>query len=65
MFSLKFSPYGIRKNLMRYLFLLIAIGLILGFGFPKEGGFSLRGLAPAIVIYIVMSVINNKYVKME
>jgi CDP-diacylglycerol--serine O-phosphatidyltransferase len=65
MFSLKFSSFGIRKNLMRYLFILFAIGLILGFGFPKEENFSLSGLAPAIVIYIVMSLINNWFVKLE
>jgi CDP-diacylglycerol--serine O-phosphatidyltransferase len=65
MFSLKFSSFGIRKNLMRYLFILFSVGLILGFGMPRGENFTLAGLAPVIVLYIVMSVINNLFVKME
>jgi CDP-diacylglycerol--serine O-phosphatidyltransferase len=65
MFSLKFSSFGIRKNFMRYIFLLFAIGLILGFGIRQEESFSLSGLAPVIVLYVVMSLINNWFVKIE
>jgi len=65
MFSLKFSAFGIRKNFLRYLFLLFAVGLILGFGIQQEESFSLSGLAPVIVLYIAMSLINNWFVKME
>jgi CDP-diacylglycerol--serine O-phosphatidyltransferase len=57
MFSLKFSSFGFRKNLLRYLFLLFSVVLIAAFGLP--------GLAPVIVLYILMSLINNWFVKME
>jgi CDP-diacylglycerol---serine O-phosphatidyltransferase len=57
MFSLKFSSFGIRKNLMRYLFLVVAVILIAATGLP--------GLAPVIAAYIIMSLINNWFVKME
>jgi CDP-diacylglycerol---serine O-phosphatidyltransferase len=57
MFSLKFSTFTIQKNIMRYLFLIFAAGLILAYQLP--------GLAPVIVLYIVMSLINNWFVKME
>jgi len=55
MFSLKFSSLGIQKNLIRYLFLLFSACLILFYGFP--------GLGPVIILYIIMSVINNRFVK--
>ena len=57
MFSLKFSSFGIRKNSMRYIFLLFAAGLIVLYGLP--------GLAPVIVLYILISLINSWFVKME
>jgi CDP-diacylglycerol--serine O-phosphatidyltransferase len=57
MFSLKFSSFGIRNNLMRYLFLLLAAVLIVLFGLPA--------LAPVIVVYVIMSMINTRIVKME
>ena len=57
MFSLKFSSLGIRKNLLRYLFLLFSVVLIAAYGLPA--------LAPIIVLYILMSLFNNLVVKME
>jgi CDP-diacylglycerol---serine O-phosphatidyltransferase len=57
MFSLKFSSFGFRKNIMRYLFLLLSGVLLVLFRLPA--------LAPVIVLYIVMSVINNRFVRME
>lgn len=57
MFSLKFSDYGIRENFIRYLFLLIGVVLIAVHGLP--------GLAPAIVLYIILSLVNNRFVKMQ
>jgi|MudIll2142460700_1097286.scaffolds.fasta_scaffold230504_2 CDP-diacylglycerol--serine O-phosphatidyltransferase len=57
MFSLKFSSFDIRKNHLRYVFLLLAAGLLLVFRLP--------GLAPVIVLYILMSLVNNWFVKME
>lgn len=57
MFSLKFSSMDIKKNSLRYLFLLFAAILIIVYGLP--------GLAPVIALYIVMSLINNWFVKME
>ncbi len=57
MFSLKFSDYGIRGNFLRYLFLLFAAVLIVVHGLP--------GLAPAIVMYIILSLVNNWFVKMQ
>lgn len=57
MFSLKFSDYGIRENFLRYLFLLCAVVLIVVHGLP--------GLAPAIVLYIILSLVNNWFVKMQ
>lgn len=57
MFSLKFSTYGIRDNFLRYLFLLFALVLIVVHGLP--------GLAPAIVLYIILSLVNDWFVKMQ
>jgi len=57
MFSLKLSSYAFRKNFLRYLFLIIAVVLIVIFGLP--------GLAPVIVAYIALSLINNWFVKMN
>jgi CDP-diacylglycerol---serine O-phosphatidyltransferase len=57
MFSLKFSSYGIQKNLIRYLYLLLAVLTIVFFG--------LGGLAAAIVLYIIMSLLNNWFVRMD
>jgi CDP-diacylglycerol--serine O-phosphatidyltransferase len=57
MFSLKFSSFGIRKNLMRYIFLLCSAGLLLAYRLP--------GLAPVIVLYILLSVVNSWFVRMD
>ncbi len=57
MFSLKFSSYKIKPNLLRYLFLLLSVILLAVFKLP--------GLAPVIVLYILLSLLNNRFVKME
>jgi CDP-diacylglycerol--serine O-phosphatidyltransferase len=57
MFSFKFSSFGIRQNLMRYLLLVFAVLLIVIYGFS--------GFAPIIVLYVILSLINNWFVKME
>lgn len=51
MFSLKFSSYGFRENSFRYLFLLSAAVLLIIFRFP--------GLSFVVVVYVLMSLINN------
>jgi CDP-diacylglycerol--serine O-phosphatidyltransferase len=55
MFSLKFSSFDPVKNWLRYLFLALAVLLIVLFGFP--------GLAPAIVLYILLSLISRYLLK--
>lgn len=57
MFSLKFSTYDFRKNYLRYLYLAFSAILLVFFGLP--------GLAPVILLYILLSVINNYFVRME
>jgi CDP-diacylglycerol--serine O-phosphatidyltransferase len=57
MFSLKFSSFGFRQNSIRYVFLLLAAGLLIIYGLP--------GLAPVIILYIIMSLVNNWFVRME
>ncbi len=57
MFSLKLADFSFRSNSMRYLFLIFALVLLVIFGLPA--------LAPVIVLYIVMSVVNNLWLKME
>jgi CDP-diacylglycerol--serine O-phosphatidyltransferase len=57
MFSLKFSTYGFRENSIRYIFLLLAVLLLLIFKWP--------GLTPVIILYIILSVINNRFAGME
>ena len=57
MFSLKFSSFSFRKNILRYLLLLFAAILLVAYGLP--------GLAPVILLYIVLSMVNNWFVKME
>ncbi|MFO7369110.1 MAG: CDP-alcohol phosphatidyltransferase family protein [Bacteroidales bacterium] len=56
MFSLKFSSFDPAKNWMRYLFLILSVLLIILFGLP--------GLAPVIILYILLSVIS-RYLKAE
>jgi len=57
MFSLKFSTFGIQKNALRYLLLLFSAGFLIAYGLP--------GLAPAIVLYVLLSLVNNWFIKME
>jgi CDP-diacylglycerol--serine O-phosphatidyltransferase len=56
MFSLKFTTFAIRENSLRYLFILLAGILLLVYGLP--------GLAGVIILYILMSLLNNRLVKM-
>ena len=56
MFSLKFTNPAIRENSLRYLFILLTGILLLVYGLP--------GLAGVIILYILMSLLNNRLVKM-
>ena len=49
MFSLKFKGFGFRENAVRYIFLAVAAAFIIIFG--------LSGIAPAIILYILSSLI--------
>ena len=49
MFSLKFNGFGFRENAVRYVFLGVAAVFIIIFGFS--------GIAPAIILYILSSLI--------
>jgi len=57
MFSLKFTTYGVRENFIRYLFLLLAVLLLIVVKWP--------GLTLVIILYIVLSMVNNRFVGME
>jgi CDP-diacylglycerol--serine O-phosphatidyltransferase len=57
MFSLKFTTYDIRNNYIRYIFLLLSIVLLVFLKWP--------GLTPVIILYIILSIINNWVVGME
>jgi CDP-diacylglycerol--serine O-phosphatidyltransferase len=57
LFSLKFKEYSIKKNLMKYLFLVVSIPMIL---FLKYVSIPL-----IIIIYIVLSLISNYRKKLE
>jgi CDP-diacylglycerol--serine O-phosphatidyltransferase len=57
MFSLKFKNTGFRGNGIRYIFLLLSALIIILFG--------IKGLAPVIALYIILSLINNWIIKME
>ncbi len=57
MFSLKFRNFSFGENGLRYIFLVISALIIILFGIP--------GLAPVIILYIFLSLINNWLVKME
>jgi CDP-diacylglycerol--serine O-phosphatidyltransferase len=57
MFSLKFSSFDMGRNWLRYLFLLLSIVLLIIFGLPA--------LAPVIVLYIILSLINQWTVKLD
>lgn len=56
MFSFKFSSFGFRENSVRYVFLLFAAALLLGYGLP--------GFAPVIILYIILSLVNNWFIRM-
>jgi len=56
MFSLKFSSWGFKQNSLRYIFILIAAVVLIFYGLP--------GMAAVIVIYILLSWLNNRLVKM-
>jgi CDP-diacylglycerol--serine O-phosphatidyltransferase len=47
MFSLKFKTVAWKNNRLRYIFLLVATPLLLGLG--------IMGLAPVILLYVMMS----------
>lgn len=55
MFSLKFSSLGLRKNLIRYIFLIASVGILAIYRFP--------GLGFVILLYIVMSMANAWFVR--
>jgi len=57
LFSLKFKEYSIKKNLMKYLFLVVSIPMIL---FLKYVSIPL-----IILIYIALSLISNYRKKLE
>jgi CDP-diacylglycerol--serine O-phosphatidyltransferase len=57
MFALKFKSFSFRNNSIRYLFLVISAFIFVLFGLP--------GLAPVIILYIFLSLINNWVIKME
>jgi CDP-diacylglycerol---serine O-phosphatidyltransferase len=57
MFSLKFSSAGIRENSMRYLFVILAVVLLVIFQLP--------GLAGVILLYILMSLLNQWFIHMS
>ena len=57
MFSLKFTTYGFRENSIRYLFLICSVILLIIFRLP--------GFAPVIIVYVIMSLVNNWLVKMD
>jgi CDP-diacylglycerol--serine O-phosphatidyltransferase len=53
MFSLKFKNYGLKDNVLRYLFLLLSALLIVAFGIP--------GIFPVILLYILLSLVNSRF----
>jgi CDP-diacylglycerol--serine O-phosphatidyltransferase len=57
MFSLKFKKLSFRDNGIRYLFIVISAVIIILFGLP--------GLAPVIILYILLSLFNNWFIRME
>ncbi len=53
MFSLKFTSTGFKDNSIRYIFLVISAVIIIFFKIP--------GLAPIIILYILMSILNSLF----
>jgi len=56
MFSLKFSSFTIKENSLRYLFILISMAILIVYQLP--------GLSVVILLYILLSLLNNRLVKM-
>ncbi|MFY9244031.1 MAG: CDP-alcohol phosphatidyltransferase family protein [Polaribacter sp.] len=52
LFSLKFKEYSIKKNLVKYLFLLISLQMIIGLKYLS--------IPLIIILYVVFSFFNNK-----
>lgn len=57
MFSLKFSSFGIRGNIMRYIFLILAVLIFIVYG--------LQGLAFIIITYVILSLVDSLFLKTE
>ena len=55
MFSLKFKNYSLKDNALRYTFLLLSAVLLALFGIP--------GVAPVILLYIVLSLVQPLFPK--
>ncbi len=56
MFSLKFVNLSFKDNSVRYLFVILSAVIIVFTG--------IQGLAPVIILYILLSLVNNWFVKM-
>ena len=56
MFSLKLSSFGFKENSLRYLLVLCSVILLAIFGLPA--------LAAIILLYILLSLADNRFVKM-
>jgi CDP-diacylglycerol--serine O-phosphatidyltransferase len=56
MFSLKLSSFGVRENSMRYLLVVCAVVLLAVLRLPA--------LAAIILLYILLSLVDNRFVKM-
>lgn len=56
MFSLKFVNISVEDNSVRYLFVILSAIIIVLLG--------VQGLAPVIILYILLSLINNWFIKM-
>ncbi|MBN2349566.1 MAG: CDP-alcohol phosphatidyltransferase family protein [Bacteroidales bacterium] len=57
MISLKFKEYTFSKNISRYIILIISLGFIIFFGIP--------GIALSIILYVVVSILNNWFLKLQ
>jgi CDP-diacylglycerol--serine O-phosphatidyltransferase len=53
LFSLKFKNYGLKENVLRYIFLLLSTILIIAFGIP--------GIFPAVFLYILLSMVQSLF----
>ena len=57
MFSLKFVNISVKDNSVRYLFVILSAIIIVLVG--------VQGLAPVIILYILLSLINNWFIRMK